>query len=161
MEYLATLLLLSFISSLVGFGFYIMLDEDMIFYWYKKILDYLASNKFKIIKYRVFEFKLWYNISIMTKIHFIKLPYFNLGNSIYFRCSKDISHKQCKFLYYITKPLGRCVICSTTWIGIIITLIIVNQLSWLQLFDCIIVGVSSATLVCLISNYYHKIQNEL
>jgi hypothetical protein len=67
-----------------------------------------------------------------------------------------------KFLYYVSKPLGICIICNTTWIGIINTIIasiiIFSKFNWIIVASCIIVGVSSAAIVVLIVNLYNKLQ---
>lgn len=62
-------------------------------------------------------------------------------------------------LYYITKPFGRCIVCNTTWIGIVLSIIFFDP----PLFPLymIIVGVASAGIVVLIANIYEYLQNAL
>jgi hypothetical protein len=53
---------------------------------------------------------------------------------------------------YIAKPLGLCIICNTTWIGI--------MLAWYKakpIIEMIIIGGAAAGLVTLISVTYKKI----
>ena len=154
---ISTILMVALFASLIGFAFYIMQLPDMIFYKYSIFLNYLANAEFKTIQYRIFEFKLWYNITVVFKFSFIELPRFNLSNSHYFRCGKHISHSRSKFLYYITKPLGRCIICNTTWIGIIITFLLFNLPILPMILLSIGIGMTSASLVTLISSIYNKI----
>jgi len=114
MEHILTILLLSIVSALVGFGFKRMQDYDMIFRWYSDWLETLSGKN--------------------------------------------------KFLYYFTKPFGRCIICNTTWIGMLLTFILFPVLfkqSSLLVFDIIIVGVASAGIVVLITNKYETMQNAL
>jgi archaellum biogenesis protein FlaJ (TadC family) len=69
-----------------------------------------------------------------------------------------------KFIYYLTKPLGICIICNTTWIGMLLTFIfapVIFEDSSLLVFDIIIVGIVSAGIVVMISNKYEQIQNTL
>lgn len=61
------------------------------------------------------------------------------------------------FLYYLSKPLGLCIICNTTWIGILICLIVTEHYSLMTIFNCITVGVTSAGIVTLIINKYNQL----
>lgn len=110
MEHVLTLLLMSIVAALVGFGFKRMQDYDMIFEWYGKWLNYLASKN--------------------------------------------------KFLYYLTKPFGRCIICNTVWIGMLLTFIFFPR-QHLLVFDIITVGFASAGIVVMITNKYELMQNAL
>ncbi|MCK9429949.1 MAG: hypothetical protein M0R17_08085 [Candidatus Omnitrophica bacterium] len=152
-----SILALAFLSALVGFGFKLMLEPDMIFGKYNDYLNYLANKEFKTIHYRLFEFKLWYNTIVIITFYRIKLPYFNLSNSHYFRCGKHISHSRSKFLYYITKPLGRCIICNTTWIGIILSLLILDMQFEFKILSTICVGCASAALVTIITVIHKRL----
>lgn len=138
------------ISTLVGFGFNIMQDIGMIFEWYKEWLNYLANNKFKTFGYRVFLLKLWWNTVVIFKLHRINLPAFKLSKSKYWHCSTSVSHKQYKVLYYITKPLGLCIICNTTWIGIISGIVLLDMPIGQKIFSSILIGVASGGLVTIV-----------
>jgi hypothetical protein len=107
MNYLISILLLSIICAFIGFGFNRMQDPDMIFSWYKNLLEYLGSKS--------------------------------------------------KILHYIVKPLGMCIICNTTWIGMISAFITLHQHK-LLLFSVISVGVCSAGIVVLIINKFNQLQ---
>lgn len=80
-----------------------------------------------------------------------------------------IKYKKSTFFYYLTKPLGLCIICNTVWIAIIICSIIwiiisnftvVNYWVWILIFDCIISGTASAGLVTLIVNEFNYYRQE-
>jgi len=63
-------------------------------------------------------------------------------------------------LYYVTKPLGRCILCNTTWIGVMLTIVFFYDPPLFLLY-MLIVGVASAGMVIIIVNLYHLIQNAL
>ena len=104
------------LSSLIGFGFNVMQEPDMVFAKYRDFLNWLC----------------W-----------IKDDNYPLNSS-------SNKYKKSMFFYYLTKPLGLCVICNTTWIGIITTLILLDIPIGLRIFCSICVGVASAGLVTLI-----------
>jgi hypothetical protein len=131
-----------------------MMDFGMIFQGYGRWLEYLAGHKYLCFNARFFLFKVWWNK------YPPKWTHFNLANDRWFNKSSEQSRKKSKFLYYITKPLGRCIICNTTWIGFILTLLIVNVNSWIIIIHCLIVGISAASIVILITNYYNKLQRD-
>jgi hypothetical protein len=108
METIISILLLSIICAFIGFGFNKMQDPDMIFFWYKNLLNY-------------------------------------------------IGHKS-KFLHYLVKPLGICIICNTTWIGILSSYIILHPQK-LLLFSMMSVGVCSAGIVIIIVNIFNRLQS--
>jgi hypothetical protein len=151
MEHIMALLLLSIISAYIGFGFNRMQDPDMIFEWYGNWLNYLAGFRFKTIGHRIFHFKLWWNY-LRPNSRWFK---FDFSKEI----SKDCTiRRKSKFLYYITKPLGRCIICNTTWIGMFLGFIFFRDLPLLFL-NIFIVGVASAGIVVMIINRYHNLQD--
>lgn len=122
------LLLLSIISAYIGFGFNRMQDPDMIFAWYKEWLEQLPYS----IK------ELSYEEALAT--------------------GKTRIKRKNKLIYYITKPLGICIICNTTWIGMFLAFMLFRgqPLLFLNIF---IVGVASAGIVVMIINKYHNLQN--
>jgi hypothetical protein len=107
MNQLISILLLSIICAFVGFAFNKMQDPDLIFGWYKSLLQNVGSRS--------------------------------------------------RFLHYIVKPLGLCIICNTTWIGFITT-VIVNPHQKLLPFNMLAVGMCSAGMVILIINYFNNLQ---
>ena len=72
--------------------------------------------------------------------------------------SEHTYYKESKFLYYLAKPLGLCIVCNTTWIGMIITILYLKELSLLHLLLTVFTGVASAGIVTLINNYYNKLR---
>lgn len=56
-------------------------------------------------------------------------------------------------LMYVCKPAGLCIVCNTTWIGFIISILL-----GLELFYILIVGISGATIVILLENIFKKLQ---
>ena len=70
-------------------------------------------------------------------------------------------YKESRILYYLTKPLGICIICNTTWIGMIIAAFYfkpVSNYSLIHVISCIITGVASAGIVIIITNIHRKLQ---
>lgn len=111
LSHLSVLILLSVLSTFVGFGFQRMMEPEMIFY-----------------------------------------SYHNLLNTIY--------HKHV-LLAYFTKPLGMCIICNSTWIGIILTFVFIPEFNWFIVISAIIVGCITAGLVSLLNTKYHLLKNKL
>ena len=111
LSHLITLLLLSVISALVGFGFRRMMEPEMIFHQYRKLLT-------------------------------------NLGD-------------KSKLLKYITKPFGMCIICNSTWIGIILTFVFIPEFNWFTVISAVIVGCTTAGFVTLLSTYYYALKDKL
>ena len=72
--------------------------------------------------------------------------------------SEHTYYKESKFLYYLSKPLGLCIVCNTTWIGMIMAAFYLKEWSVLHLILTIFTGVASAGIVVLISNYYYKLK---
>ena len=53
---------------------------------------------------------------------------------------------------HLVKPLGACILCNTTWIGIILT-ILSNEYTWPKIiWVAIVIGVGSAGLVAVINS---------
>jgi hypothetical protein len=152
MEHILALLLMSIISAWVGFGFNRMQDPDMIFSWYKDWLEYLAGHKFKTLRFRIFLFKISWNGRMPIYL------WFDLSKAKYMNFSTVPARKKSKFLYYFTKPIGRCIICNTTWIGMCLGFIFFRTNPRFVL-DTLIVGVASAGIVVMIINKYHNLQN--
>lgn len=67
-------------------------------------------------------------------------------------------YKESKFLRELSKPLGYCLVCNTTWIGMIMAAFYLKEWSVLHLILAIFTGVASAGIVVLISNYYYKLK---
>jgi len=65
--------------------------------------------------------------------------------------------KKNKFWHWITKPLGLCIICNTTWIGFLISAIF-YQLAWWQVL-CI--GIAAAGLANFIQLSATYLKNHL
>jgi hypothetical protein len=74
---------------------------------------------------------------------------------------KDVGAKSyiySKFLYYLSKPLGLCIVCNTTWIGIIVSTIVYGKWNLMLLFNDIAVGVASGAIVIFLENKFKAIQ---
>lgn len=152
-SHILSLLILSIISAFIGFAFQRMMDADMIFEKYKDFLNYLANKKWYHYGY------VRLNIKLSLNKYLPKWLRFDILNDTFVYDSSKYIKSKSTILYYITKPLGRCVICNTTWIGIILTLFYSNM-EWRTILYCIIVGCTSAGLVVLIVNYYNMLQRE-
>lgn len=150
---ISELLLIALFSALIGFGFNKMMDARMIFKWYKDCLEYLANNNWTTLGFRIFIFKL--NIN-----HYFNKDIFNLIETNYIQ-GKCNTNKQSKLLYYICKPLGLCIICNTTWIGIIITIVLLPVPIPIKIFYAICVGIVSASIVIFLENLFKLIQKQL
>lgn len=146
---------MSIVAAFVGFGFKRMQDPDMIFSWYGEWLNYLSGNPFRTLRSKIFLFKFWWN----TLRPYSKRFKFDYSKDKFAMHPVPV-YKQSKFLYYFTKPLGRCIICNTVWIGMLLTFILF-PMQHLIVFDIITVGVASAGIVVLISNKYELMQNAL
>jgi hypothetical protein len=154
MEHILAILLLSIVAAFVGFGFKRMQDFDMIFEWYGKWLAYLAGHKFWTFTYTVLMIKIAWNRKVFKWLQF------DLNNDKYMSNPNLVQRKESKFLYYFTKPLGRCIICNTTWIGMFLGFILFRDLP-LLFINIFTVGVASAGIVVMISNKYELMQNAL
>jgi hypothetical protein len=135
LDLLIALILLSIISAFIGFGFNRMQDPDMIFQWYREWLNRMPYIPIKR-----------YQIDYLSTVSNPK-PILT-----------TIRHKKSMFLYYLSKPLGLCIICNTTWIGMILTTIFLFKGDWIIILYDLIVGCSSAGLVVLIVNKYNQLQ---
>ena len=62
------------------------------------------------------------------------------------------------FLVYLVKPLGKCIVCNTTWIGILIASLMTETWNWQAVVQCVICGVASAGIVIIIVNVFNKLQ---
>lgn len=133
-SHIVELLLLVLFSALIGFGFNKMQEPDMIFEWYKEWL-----NKLPYIKHTYSPLELIEN-SMISNVK----PY-----------------RKSMFLYYFTKPLGLCIICNTTWIGIMLTLILLPIPISIRIFCAICVGVASASIVIFLENLFKLIQKSI
>ena len=111
LSHLAALVVLSIIAAFIGFGFQRMMDVEMIFYPYRKLIT-------------------------------------------------DLRYKS-KALKYLTKPLGMCIICNSTWIGIILTFVFIPEFNWFTIISAIIVGCTTAGFVTLLSTYYQILKDKL
>jgi hypothetical protein len=148
-SHVLSILILSVICGFVGFGFRRMQDDGMIFEWYRNMLINIRNAKVNTpaLCISLFmggdttnsnRFTIWL-LSKAIKIGMINTPY---------------------IIRELLKPLGLCEICNTTWIGIISVILLTKKYTWITLLDCVFVGVASAAVVILISNYYHKLQRE-
>ena len=91
-----------------------------------------------------------------------KFPY--IYDSTWYLDVRAERYKKSKFLYYLTKPLGICIICNTTWIGMLLTFIfsrVIFEDSSFLVLDIITVGVASAGIVVMIVNKYEQMQRVL
>ena len=66
-----------------------------------------------------------------------------------------------KWFIYLAKPLGLCIICNSTWIGIILTFVFMPEFNWFILVSAIVVGCMTAGIVAFISMLYHLIKSRL
>ena len=153
-SHIVELLLLALFSALIGFGFNKIQEPDMIFEKYKEVLEYLAGNKFRTWRFNIFLFKVWWNGWTVVPDWLT----FNAPEDKWWITSPHISVKQYKFLYYLTKPLGLCIVCNTTWIGIVLTLSTAHTLSFIGGVCAICVGVASASIVIFLENLFKLIQ---
>lgn len=88
-----------------------------------------------------------------------KLPYF--PNPRYPMHADAFQYKRVNWIYYLTKPLGACILCNTTWIGIIFSSIIFIMYDMKIIFPSICVGICSAGIVIIIQNVFTYIQSKL
>lgn len=98
-------------------------------------------------------------ISAFVGFGFQRMQDFDMIFRWYHNWLESLSDKN-KFWYYFTKPLGRCIICNTTWIGMFLAFMFFQDLPLLFL-SIFIVGVASAGIVVLITNKYETMQNAL
>ena len=151
LSHIVELLLLALFSALIGFGFNKMQDPDMIFERYKDWLEYLANSKHITLKSVIC------NVLLVPayKFKWVKIQRFIVFSSWYHTLRKY------KFLYYLTKPLGLCIVCNTTWIGIVLTLLAMHTLSFIGGVCAICVGIASASIVIFFENLFKLIQKSI
>jgi hypothetical protein len=65
--------------------------------------------------------------------------------------------KKSSLWFHITKPLGRCVICNTTWIGMI-SAFIIFPMHGLFIYYIFATGICSAGMVIIITNLFEFLQ---
>lgn len=147
---------MSIIAAFVGFGFKRMQDPDMIFYSYGNWLTYMAYTEFKTFRYSIFAFKSWWNLRRPCSNRFK----FNFSKDKFAISANIPMRRKSRLMYYLTKPIGRCIICNTTWIGMLLVFIFFPR-QHLIVFDIITVGVASAGIVVMIANKYETMQNAL
>jgi len=134
-----SLLLLSVMSALIGFGFNKIQDHDMLLEWYPDFLTRLIYVKNK---------NLLFDIETQA-----------MGSSDNIIVAK--TYKKRMFWHYITKPLGLCIVCNTVWIGMLLTLVFVDVYTWKTIVYCIITGVTSGAIVIFLTNKYKQLQKSI
>ena len=145
--YSIALILLSFISAMIGFAFNKMLNSNMIFHKYYVFLEWLGHEPHKTITGRIV------NKLIKSKSRLLRY----IGN-IYVYKYGLVYTKQSKFLYYLAKPLGLCIICNTFWIGVIFTSIL--KLTYnITIFDIVLISLVSSGLVNIIEHKFNQLRN--
>jgi hypothetical protein len=128
LSHILSILILSIVSAFIGLGFNKMQDDGMAFTWYKDWLNRMP-----------------YRFRDLTPLEMLET-------------GKTHHMHKSKFLYYLTKPLGLCIICNTTWIGMIACLIVATKWNYMLIFDVIATGMSSAGIVILLINKYNQLQ---
>lgn len=154
MNNLITILILSFISAMIGFAFNKIQQPDMILYPYKKWLEHINSIEFKSLRFRLFELKIWltynttFNIIDKTNLEYLMLH----KDKWYNDSTKSVSNKS-KLINSLTKPLGLCIICNTFWIGIIMSILFIKDISFTKLIiQSTITGLTSIGFIIILKD---------
>jgi hypothetical protein len=150
--HIITILIISIVSALIGIAFNRIQQPDMILAPYRRWLEYISNREYKSLRFRWFEFKLWFimNVTFITaeRDH---LKYMLLHKDKWYNDSTKFVSKKSKLLEYIVKPLGLCIICNTFWIGVIMLFICTNESYNLRIIDSIITGITSIGIVTVIN----------
>lgn len=146
--YSIALILLSFISAMIGFAFNKMLNSNMIFHKYYVFLEWLGYKEHRTIRGIIANKFIG---SSSQLLHHIGTKYIYKYGIVYTR--------QSKLLYYIAKPLGLCIICNTCWIGMIFTGILKFTYNNITILDILLVGLVSSAFVNIIEHKFNQLRN--
>lgn len=152
--HIVTILIISFVSALIGIAFNRIQHPDMILAPYRKWLEHISTRKYKSLQFRLFEFKLWFimNATFVTAKRY-NCQYLLLNKDKWYNDSTKFASKKSKFIEHIAEPLGLCLLCNTFWIGVIMLLICTGEGYTLRLIDCIITGTTSIGIVTVINKF--------
>lgn len=139
---------------MIGFAFNKIQQPDMILYPYKKWLEHINSIEFKSLRFRLFELKIWltynttFNIIDKTNLEYLMLH----KDKWYNDSTKSVSNKS-KLINSLTKPLGLCIICNTFWIGIIMSILFIKDISFTKLIiQSTITGLTSIGFIIILKD---------
>jgi len=152
--HIITILIISFVSALIGIAFNRIQQPDMILAPYRKWLEYINNRKYKSFRFRWFEFKLWFTYNTTFNIvNKANLEYLMLHKDKWYNDSTKRACNKSKFINSLTKPLGLCIVCNTFWIGVIVSILFTKDINFLQLLiQSIIIGLSSIGFLIIVKD---------